>query len=145
MKMEFLCVCGEISLSWHVAICAHMYSVFTSAICLTWCHNAHGTRQYPYTGQNNGSWRHTRQLNLWSIKPYTLNLSFDLMWFCFGWNQNSHCIGIPTPCDHGTMSYSAELNNSLLYKCLGLILGLCPADERRRYRVTVSLIGWEQT
>ena len=27
----------------------------------------------------------------------------------------------------------------------GLILGLCPANERRRYFVTKSLIGWAQT
>ena len=26
----------------------------------------------------------------------------------------------------------------------GLILGLCPANERRRYKVTPSLIGWAQ-
>ena len=26
-----------------------------------------------------------------------------------------------------------------------LILGLCPANERRRYKVTPSLIGWAQT
>ena len=27
----------------------------------------------------------------------------------------------------------------------GLILGLRPANERRRYKVTPSLIGWAQT
>ena len=27
----------------------------------------------------------------------------------------------------------------------GLILGLYPANERRRYKVTLSLIGWAQT
>ena len=27
----------------------------------------------------------------------------------------------------------------------GLILGLHPANERRRYKVTLSLIGWVQT
>ena len=27
----------------------------------------------------------------------------------------------------------------------GLILGLRPANERRRYFVTTSFIGWEQT
>ena len=26
-----------------------------------------------------------------------------------------------------------------------LIVGLCPANERRRYKVTPSLIGWAQT
>ena len=32
-----------------------------------------------------------------------------------------------------------------LYSTSGLILGLCPANERRRYFVTTSLIGWAQT
>ena len=27
----------------------------------------------------------------------------------------------------------------------GLILGLRPANDRHRYKVTVSLIGWDQT
>ena len=30
-------------------------------------------------------------------------------------------------------------------KCPGLILGLRPDNERRRYKVTPSLIGWAQT
>ena len=34
--------------------------------------------------------------------------------------------------------------NSVLF-CAGLILGLRPANERRRYFVTTSLIGWAQT
>ena len=34
--------------------------------------------------------------------------------------------------------------NSALYSA-GLILGLRPANERRRYLVTTSLIGWTQT
>ena len=29
--------------------------------------------------------------------------------------------------------------------CAGLILGLRPANDRRRYKVTPSLIGWVQT
>ena len=31
------------------------------------------------------------------------------------------------------------------YLYTGLILGLCPANERRRYKVTSSLICWAQT
>ena len=31
------------------------------------------------------------------------------------------------------------------YMKAGLILGLCPANERRHYKVTPSLIGWAQT
>ena len=32
-----------------------------------------------------------------------------------------------------------------LYTKSGLILGLCPANERHRCKVTLSLIGWAQT
>ena len=34
---------------------------------------------------------------------------------------------------------------SFIDTCTGLILGLHPANERRRYKVTASLIGWAQT
>ena len=37
------------------------------------------------------------------------------------------------------VSYHCQVNNS------DDILGLRPANERRRYKVTPSLIGWEQT
>ena len=33
----------------------------------------------------------------------------------------------------------------VLHNCSGRILGLRPANERRRYKVTPSLIGWAQT
>ena len=33
---------------------------------------------------------------------------------------------------------------SVLTETSGLILGLCPANEMRRYKVTQSLIGWAQ-
>ena len=41
-------------------------------------------------------------------------------------------------------------NGKSIHGCIhgsdtGLILGLCPANERRRYKVTPSLIGWAQT
>ena len=35
--------------------------------------------------------------------------------------------------------------NDMKYATSGLILGLHPANERSRYRVTSSLIGWAQT
>ena len=41
------------------------------------------------------------------------------------------------PCWHVSLSW--------LYPRSGLILGLPPANERRRYKVTPSLIGWAQT
>ena len=49
------------------------------------------------------------------------------------------------------LSYSSWLCVIVLVKSActiylpGLILGLRPANERRRYKVTPSLIGWEQT
>ena len=36
------------------------------------------------------------------------------------------------------------LNNCRVMNNTGLILGLRPANERRRYKVTPSLIGWTQ-
>ena len=33
----------------------------------------------------------------------------------------------------------------ILFLVIGLLLGLRPANERRRYKVTPSLIGWAQT
>ena len=35
--------------------------------------------------------------------------------------------------------------HSLFYTNAGLILGSRPANERRRYKVTASRIGWAQT
>ena len=36
-------------------------------------------------------------------------------------------------------------DNQNIPRASGLILGLRPANERRRYKVTPSLIGWAQT
>ena len=56
-----------------------------------------------------------------------------------------------------TIGISCGLNNFIMflmgriseenfvYICSGLILGLRLANERRRYKVTPSLIGWAQT
>ena len=38
-----------------------------------------------------------------------------------------------------------KLGNCIDYYVTGLILGLRPANGRRRYKVTPSLIGWAQT
>ena len=37
------------------------------------------------------------------------------------------------------------MGNVALVLRAGLILGLCPVNERRRYKATPSLIGWAQT
>ena len=45
-------------------------------------------------------------------------------------------------------SSGAKSSNEAVWldlKISGLILGLRPANERRRYKVTPSLIGWAQT
>ena len=52
------------------------------------------------------------------------------------------------PCDDVIMCLSATWEKSLLlvqWGAAGLILGLRPANERRCYKVTPSLIGWVQT
>ena len=47
----------------------------------------------------------------------------------------------------GTPGYQQQLFFTIQYlkRDAGLILGLRPANERRRYYVTQSLIGWVQT
>ena len=49
---------------------------------------------------------------------------------------------LPFSPDHKEIFTDSSLNN---HTDTGLILGLCPANERRRYKVTPSLIGWAQT
>ena len=43
------------------------------------------------------------------------------------------------------VTYSLMEPKDLIDHHAGLILGLHPANERRRYKVTPSLIGWVQT
>ena len=42
------------------------------------------------------------------------------------------------------MAYTSHVVYQGYSNTPGLILGLCPANERRRYFVTPSLIGWVQ-
>ena len=42
-------------------------------------------------------------------------------------------------------SIDIETGSWIHYHVSVLILGLRPANERRRYKVTASLIGWAQT
>ena len=47
-----------------------------------------------------------------------------------------------------TVLWESCKHSNILANCKcksGLILGLRPANERRRYKVTPSLIGWSQT
>ena len=59
----------------------------------------------------------------------TLNIKNKFQWQI---NQNTH------------LSFESNVSESICCKP-GLILGLHPANERRRYKVTQSLIGWAQT
>ena len=43
------------------------------------------------------------------------------------------------------LSSTSEIAILIYIHYAGLILGLCPANERRRYFVTTSLIGWTHT
>ena len=45
----------------------------------------------------------------------------------------------------GTKPIPETMITYFTYSYTGLILGLRPANERRRYNVTPSLIGWAQT
>ena len=42
------------------------------------------------------------------------------------------------------MAWCRIYDNTLTGIIIGLMLGFCPANERRRYKVTPSLIGWAQ-
>ena len=49
--------------------------------------------------------------------------------------------------DHNNVKYVYQLGNNITKYSMvpGLILGLRAANERRRYNVMPSLIGWTQT
>ena len=55
-------------------------------------------------------------------------------------------IMLSTPSSLIDSSQESYLGDNLSWKVVntGLILGLCPANERRRYFVTTSLFGWAQ-
>ena len=51
----------------------------------------------------------------------------------------------PLICRLDLLIMCISLENEFQNSITGLILGLHPANERRRYKVTASLIGWIQT
>ena len=51
----------------------------------------------------------------------------------------------PWNCDKKSVCEMAAILSGLRWVNTGMILGLRPANERRRYKVTPSLIGWVQT
>ena len=82
----------------------------------------------------------------------------------FVWTSDKFINNVLSNCDHGHNMANPLLDNRILtndemgycpvldfsgyslWYCrdVGLILGLRPANERRRYKVTPSLIGWAQ-
>ena len=55
-----------------------------------------------------------------------------------------HCPSARQPGRHGCWCTHAEIESRGITHYLGLIVGLCPANERRCYFATTSLIGWAQ-
>ena len=57
--------------------------------------------------------------------------------------NTNHLIDITLPSSGqiGPLSSTINISDDII----GLLLGLCPANERRRYKVTPSLTGWAQT
>ena len=69
------------------------------------------------------------------------------------WSHGNRLLGSVAPvqwrCDTShlttrSVSWSSAPGPTTRTRYAGLILGLCPANERRRYFVTTSLIGWVQ-
>ena len=63
--------------------------------------------------------------------------------FCHSHPPNENKIRDKYNTARHSLSLDTKASNSDV--STGLILGLCPANERRRYFVTPSLIGWTQT
>ena len=60
--------------------------------------------------------------------------------------SNYMCFAVRLLMSWGICKYDdANVLIPFMYKYAGLILGLCPVHEIRRYKVTPSLIGWAQT
>ena len=69
---------------------------------------------------------------------------------CHHWKERcyypQHCLpaSIGFSLAVGQQSFSG-LSSRFIHSTAGIILYMCPANERRRYIVTSSLIGWAQT
>ena len=47
-------------------------------------------------------------------------------------------------CSHSNAKTLPIWHHTIIWPNAGLILGMCAANERRRYKVAPSLIGWAQ-
>ena len=75
----------------------------------------------------------------------SISISSDLVWRSkigrrSAWTEWQDCLA-PTK---GYQSFSSSSVVTPKYAYTGLIIGLHPANERRRYFVTTSIIGWMQ-
>ena len=88
----------------------------------------------------------TLELRLSCTNPSTCGAYNIVIWnvdWLAVFQIGSHLI---TYCDLIFMiDYEMAVNQLKLQGNTGLILGVCPANERRRYNVMPSLIGWAQT
>ena len=75
-------------------------------------------------------------------KPWKPNKTFSSYIIQIADMQHTICIQVEELNKTFFIPYS---NNKCHVPHSGLILGLRPANERRRYKVTPSLIGWAQT
>ena len=75
-------------------------------------------------------------------KPLTCNP--DLCMLCSSelWSLSFNCF---FPQDYEVAELWKSSSSAITFSRTGLVLGLRPANERRRYKVTPSLIGWAQT
>ena len=90
-------------------------------------------------------WLNTKKMGFHAYKDYQdTNMSMKWRSFCSKLNVLMHLISFG-------YHYLLWLPSWLFHfmcrhiKGIGLILGLRPANERRRYKVSPSLIGWAQT
>ena len=69
-------------------------------------------------------------------------LCYIILWAPLSWHKHGGCWW---PGDYLTADNQQPPCWSMAMGITGLILGLRPANERRRYFLTTSLIGWAQT
>ena len=67
----------------------------------------------------------------------------NFLWYVINHPCPNFNIGL-AKVNYGTYEYSSPMYTTTTWAA-ELILGLHPANERRRYTVTPSLIGWAQT
>ena len=81
---------------------------------------------------------------VWFFFVVSLNKLLNCWWFKMTWGlRNITLMG--TKIDKINRNYFSQHFPGKLFSYTGLILGLCPANERCWYKVMLSLIGWART